>query len=189
MASILSAHVVLSSGDDLTARIANLTPSSVFVQTKKLLPFRERVTVTFFSVSVQGYVVHASLDPPGVVVALEASPEVRVMIEERMDQVPRIWPGRGAYDRIPTVENAIPAAITESNDFDEPTNTGLPAITADIDPSDPIDPIDPAEHLEAPAGIQEDVEQPRLRATTVVGKRDSDEPFVEEPTEDGIPSG
>lgn len=182
MASIQSAHVVLESGDDFTARIANLTPSSVFVQTKKHLPFRERVTVTFFSVSVQGYVVHASLDPVGVVVALEASPEVRVMIEERMDQVTRLWPDQDRPDRVPTIQNKIPPAITESNDFDEPTNAGSPPITVDVEPTDP------AEELSAPVAVGGEKEHPRLRATTVVGERDPDHPFVEEPTEDGIPS-
>jgi hypothetical protein len=180
MAGILSAHVVPESGNDFTARIANLTPATVFVETKMHLEFGERVTVTFFSVSVEGVVIHASVDPPGVVVVFDATPETRSQIVERMGEVRRVWPdaGRG-FSVASTLETVIPPAITERHQFDEPTNTGSPPIIV-ADPD--------VDELSSPVALPLVRESPRLRATTVVGNEpERDELNFEETTEDGIP--
>jgi hypothetical protein len=180
MGSTLSAHVVLESGDGFTGRIANLTPSSVFIRTHRQVRFRERVTVSLFSVTVVGEVVHASTDPPGIVIAFDAPDPTLKMIEERMDKVSCIWPDPGRnFDRHPTLENVLPPSVAESA-FDEPTNTGSPA------PQIPED-MDTGDVLNGPAAMPLGSNSPRLRATTVVGENKTDEVVFDEPTEDSYP--
>ena len=173
--AILSAHVVTASGVDFTARIVNVTPSTVFVQTARMLAFKERLTISFLSISVPGTVVHASEEPSGLVVALDASPEQRVLIEDSVqgsDQV--VWPdSKATLDRQPTLEHVMPSMTTERQSFNAP----IPS---------PVTVKESPDVLRSPAGVA-DPDNVRLRATTVVGDRDTDEVFVDEITDHGIP--
>ncbi len=179
MGSTLSAHVALESGDDFTARIANLTAISIFLRTQRQARFREKVTVTFMSLSVEGEVVHACTDPPGLLVVFTASPETQHAIVERMNAVSCMWPDPSRpFDRQPTLENLIPPSITERSEFEEPTNTGSPPIQVP-------DEMETADVLSTPAGIPVIRDAPRLRATTVVGEHPTDEVVFDEPTDDG----
>ncbi len=181
MGATLSAHVLLESGDEFSAKIANLTANSLFIRTHRVARFRERVKVTLLSVTVDGEVVHASNDPPGIVVAFDAPDPVLRIIEERMHMVGSVWPDVSRnFDRQPTLENLIPPSITDRNpsEFDEPTNTGSPPITLPED-------SETGDILSTPAGIAVVRDAPRLRATTVVGEHETDEVVFDEPTEDG----
>jgi hypothetical protein len=179
MGSTLSAQVVLESGDGFTGRIANLTTSSIFIRTHRQARFREKVTVNLFSVTVVGQVVHASNDPPGIVIAFDAPDPTLKILEERMDTVSCIWPDPARnFDRHPTLENLIPPSVAGESPFDEPTNTGSPAIEIPEE-------MDTGDVLSEPAAIPSLRESPRLRATTVVGEQQTDEVVFDEPTDDG----
>jgi hypothetical protein len=181
MGSSLSAQVALESGDDFAARIANLTTNSVFLRTQRQARFREKVRVTLFSVSVDGEVVHASVDPPGLLVSFTAPPQTLRVLEERMHMVGVMWPDpHRHFDRQPTLENLIPPSLAQrASDFEEPTNTGSPAIRVPDD-------VDTGDVLSTPAGIGQEVKNaPRLRSTTVVGEHETEEVVFDEPTEDG----
>jgi hypothetical protein len=178
--SRLSAQVALESGADFSARIANLTANTIFLSTHQHARFREKVRVTLFSVSVDGEVVHASVDPPGFLVAFTAPPHTMRVLEERMHMVGVMWPeSHRHFDRQPTLENLIPPSITDrTSDFEEPTNTGSPAIQVP-------DEDDTGDVLSSPAGLQSSRNAPRLRSTTVVGEHNTEEVVFDEPTEDG----
>jgi hypothetical protein len=181
MASSLSAQVALESGDEFAARIANLTSSSVFLRTTRPARFREKVRVTLFSVSVDGEVVHATMEPPGFLVTFTAPPQTLRVLEERMHMVSIIWPDpHRHFDRQPTLENLIPPSVAQRIvDFDEPTNTGSPAITVPDD-------AETGDVLSTPAGIAPQAKTaPRLRSTTVVGEHETEEVVFDEPTDDG----
>ena len=181
MGSTLSAHVALESGDDFSARVANLTTASVFLRTHRQARFREKVRVTLFSVSVDGEVVHASLDPPGFLVSFTAPPQTIRVLEERMHMVSIMWPDpQRHFDRQPTLENLIPPSVAQrAADFEEPTNTGSPAINVPDD-------VDTGDVLRSPAGLANSARNvPRLRSTTVVGEHETEEVVFDEPTEDG----
>lgn len=86
MGETLSAYVVACSGDDFTCEVANLTARSLFLRTDRTLPFQERVSVTFFSVELEGEVALSSRDPAGLVVVFDAPAEVRRRLEAHMDR-------------------------------------------------------------------------------------------------------
>jgi hypothetical protein len=89
----LSAYVVAESGADFTCGIANLTTRSLFLETDARLLFRERVSVTFFSVEVSGEVALVSEAPLGVVVVFDATEDVKKRIAAHMAHVTTISDG------------------------------------------------------------------------------------------------
>lgn len=92
MPRIVTAHVELEDGSDFISEIANLTPHSLFVRTTRRLPFRTKVTVTFFSVSIQGEAAFVSRAPEGIVVAFEPTAAMLPLILARIPEIEALDP-------------------------------------------------------------------------------------------------
>lgn len=135
MGEALSAYVVTGSGDDFTCEIANLTTRSLFLLTDRTLSFKERVSVTFFSVELEGEVALSSRDPEGLVVVFDAPVEIRRRLEAHS--------GRTA-DAVSTLPKTAPLGVPPLEPPDVTDRSEAPLVdeeetARELDAQDPED--------------------------------------------------
>lgn len=88
MPRIVSAQVTRSNGSTFDAKIANLTPASLFLITQEPLLFRERVLVSLLGVEVDGEVAFAVAEPRlGGVIVFNATRPARETLMQHLDEV------------------------------------------------------------------------------------------------------
>lgn len=101
MTDRLGAFVVAESGADFTCEIANLTPRTLFLLTDHPLSFRDKVSVTFFSVEVRGEIALCSDSPRG-----EAPASIQRRIASHMANARTV--------SRPTIGEAFPPILDEA---------------------------------------------------------------------------
>jgi hypothetical protein len=143
MSRTLTAHVVPEHGSDFAAEITNLSPSSLFLLTRRPLVFREAVTVRFSEVSVSGEVAFACREPAGAVVTFRPSDGALREIEEHMDELEVLVGAADAAlanlwdDATPVEASELPEAPGAGRAAEDPTNTeGTPLADDEDDPED-----------------------------------------------------
>lgn len=149
---IVTAHVEMSDGRDFIAEIANLTPHSVFIRTPEVIPFRSKVTVTFFSVSVAGELALRTRDPLGWTVVFTVSDELRARIEARIPEVN-------------VLVESTPIPIAPSIALDEATITGPSELRAALEALEELQDLDSVNlrnALQSSGGIPSAVTAPKL---------------------------
>lgn len=98
----MHAEIIREDGTVVSAEIANLTRSSVFVKADSAPPFRSRVRLRFEGMELVGETALVCGEPRGFVVAFEAPSELKLSIAALQDQVDVLGDG-------PWVENTTPS--------------------------------------------------------------------------------
>jgi hypothetical protein len=168
MSRTLTAHVVPEHGSDFAAEITNLSPSSLFLLTRRPLVFREAVTVRFSEVSVSGEVAFACREPAGAVVTFRPSDGALREIEDHMDELEVLVGAADAAlanlwdDATPVEASELPEAPGMVRAAEDPTNTeGTPL-------EDDEDDAEGAAPAESDATTHADPRMPERAATEVV---------------------
>lgn len=85
---IVSAKVTRTDGRSFEAKLANLTPQSLFLISREPLVFRERVSVELLGVEIEGEVAFAVAEPRlGAVIVFHAAKAVRDVLIRHLDEI------------------------------------------------------------------------------------------------------
>ena len=104
----MHAEIIREDGTVVSAEIANLTRSSVFVKADSAPPFRSRVRLRLEGMELVGETALVCGEPRGFVVAFEAPSELKLSIAALQDQVDVLGDG-------PWVENTTPSEPPEAD--------------------------------------------------------------------------
>jgi hypothetical protein len=175
MPRIVSAKVTRSNGSTFDAKVANLTPASLFLITREPLIFRERVSLSLLEVEVEGEIAFAVAEPRlGAVVVFSATRAARDVLLQHLDDVEVFAVALGTEAEVEEVAELMPLAFPTLELGVKVAKDGIDLETVDEMPLDPdtLVPIDSAEGPPAKKNPPDYTETPTPQNMPVIGAPD-----------------